>query len=233
LNPYEKVNKKLVGGSIIKWEVTNMQLVVFDLDTALCQTSAMDGLAMSSAIKDVANCQIEPESIQSIHDLKAIWYRATHRVATAIELAELRSRFAFHLRRQFLIRPSIVAANYALVEQVNMLQHKPKTVVALVSSHTTPVLQMKTRAIGLLSDSLPVSTGDDADSLDGILQSIQTRVKRSYGFKYEESTLIASCSWREAAASQNMKHVLPADYIVPPEHFHAGRTASRFGWTRF
>jgi len=192
-----------------------MQLVVFDLDTALCQTSAMDSLAMSSAIKDVASCQIDPESVSNVHDIKSLWYRATNRVASAAELNELRDRFSFHLRRQFLIRPSVISANYDLVERVNQLQNRPKSIVALVSSASTPVLQLKARAIGLMYDSLPVATSDDSVSLEGILRSIQTRVKRSYGFYFGESTLVASSHWQQAAQLNQMEHVLPSEYLVP------------------
>ena len=192
-----------------------MQLVVFDLDTALCQTSAMDGLAMSSAIKDVANCHIDPESATSVHDLKTIWYRATHRAASATELNELRDRFSFHLRRQFLIRPSVIAANYDLVERVNQLQNRSKSVVAIVSSTSAPVLQLKARAIGLMCDSLPIATSDDSDNLEGILRSVQTRVKRSYGFYFRESIIVASAHWQLAAQTNRMDHMLPSEYIVP------------------
>jgi hypothetical protein len=215
--------------------VTKMQLVVFDLDTALCQTSAMDGLAMASAIKDVANCQLEPESIQSIHDPKALWYRATRRVADVSELTELRDRFSFHLRRQFLIRPSIVSANYSLVEHVNSLQNKQKTIVGLVSSSSNSVLLLKARAIGLMNDALPVSTADDSDTLEGILRVIQTRVKRSYGFHFGESTLVAGEHWKTAASGTKIEHICPSEYLVdkfsaPVRESLYSKASSKFSW---
>jgi len=190
-----------------------MQLVVFDLDTALCQTSAMDGLAMASAIKDVADCQIEPEKVKSLHDPKSIWYRATDRVATVSDLAELRDRFSFHLRRQFLIRPSIISANYSLVEHINCLQNQRDTIVGLVSSTSSSVLLLKSRAIGLVNDTLPIATGDDSDTLDGILNTLKTRVKRSYGFNFGEASVIASEDWVKASKTARMNHMLPDEYL--------------------
>jgi hypothetical protein len=214
-----------------------MQLVVFDLDTALCRANTMDGLAMASAIRDVTSCQIDPESIESIHDLKALWYKATQRVADVGELAELKDRFSFHLRRQFLIRPSIVNANYALVEQVNYLQNQQKKIVGLVSSASLSVLLLKARTIGLMCDALPVATGDDSDSLEGILKVIQTRVKRSYGFHFSNIDLIADSNWSVAANRKNMNHILPDDYlgvskpVEPMRQKLFSRTISHFSLT--
>jgi len=190
-----------------------MKLVVFDLDTALCQTSGMDGFAMASAIKDVAKCRIKPETVRELHDLSAIWYRATRRFPSALDLAGLQKRFSFHLRRQFLIRPSVIPANYGLIEQINLLQHKKDTIVGLVSATSATVMQLRANAIGLVCATLPHATGDDADSLPGILLSLQTRVRRSFGFYFDSFDLIAGLAWQTAATAAHMNHYLPADYL--------------------
>jgi hypothetical protein len=214
-----------------------MQLVVFDLDTALCRANTMDSLAMASAIKDVADCQIEPESIDSIHDLKSLWYKATRRVADVHELSDLKDRFSFHLRRQFLIRPSIINANYPMVQQVNYIQNQQQKVVGLISSSSHSVLLLKARAIGLMCDSLPVATGDDSDSLEGILETIQTRVKRSFGFNRGKVDLVADSIWRDSAKRANMNHILPSNYLEkstpskPMSQKIFSRTISHFSLT--
>jgi len=191
-----------------------MKLVVFDLDTALCQTNAMDGLAMASAIKDVAKCRIEPESVQQLHDFRAIWYQATQRLPSALDLADLQDRFSFHLRRQFLIRPSVIPANYGVIEQINGLQHQKHTIVGLVSATTTSVMLLKAHAIGLVCETLPVATGEDADNLLGILLTLQARVRRSFGFRFDTCDLIAGPAWQAAAEEADMNHCLPVDYLA-------------------
>jgi hypothetical protein len=191
-----------------------MKLVVFDLDTALCQTNAMDGLAMASAIMDVAKCQIKPETVRELHDFAAIWYRATQRLPSALDLVDLQQRFSFHLRRQFLIRPSVIPANYDLIEQINLLQRQKNTIVGLISATSRAVMLLKAHAIGLVCETLPLATGDDADSLPGILLTMQTRVRRSFGFYFDSCDLIAGLAWQTAATAAQMNHYLPADYLV-------------------
>jgi len=203
-----------------------MKLVVFDLDTALCQTNAMDGLAMASAIMDVAKCQIKPETVRELHDFAAIFYRATQRLPSALDLVDLQARFGFHLRRQFLIRPSVIPANYGLIEQIDLLQHQKNTIVGLVSATSRAVMLLKARAIGLVCDTWPLATGDDADSLPGILLTMQTRVRRSFGVHFATCDLIAGPAWHEAAGVAHMNHSLPVDYLAsssvrdsqPPTH---------------
>lgn len=190
-----------------------MKLVVFDLDTALCRASAMDGLAMASAIKDVASCHIEPEAFESIHELKNYWYQATNRVAEQYELDEVRQRYAVHFRRQFLIRPR--AANYdaVLVEHINYLQESSKNVVALVSATSQSVLLLKARAAGLRCESMPLATGDDADSTFGLLNVLRTRVSRSYGYHCGECIMVGSHHWLEAAERFNMVLLSAEEYL--------------------
>ncbi len=191
-----------------------MKLVIFDLDTALCQTNIMDGMAMASAIKDVANIEVDAESIASMHDLKSLWYKITKTVASTSELQDLRDRFGFHLRRQFLIRPSVVSANYALVSHVNSMQDQSDVVVGLVSSMSLSVINLKANAIGLLSNALPIATGEDSDSPSGILNTLQTRVKRSYGISIRSTTLVANDQWLKSANKAGIELILADDYVV-------------------
>lgn len=205
-----------------------MKLMVFDLDTALCQTSTMDGLAMASAIYDVTECHIQPETIGQISDLKALWYQAAGTLPSGDDLKSLRDRFSFHLRRQFIIRPSVVEANYPMVEAVNRLQSRSDTVVGLVSTSSASVLVLKARAIGLMSETIPVATGDDADHFDGILKSMKVRVMRSFGCFYDQAELIGGIDWHIAAQRQKMQHTLPQDFItehVVPAHTNLFRRA--------
>jgi hypothetical protein len=174
----------------------------------------MDGLAMAKAMKDVAGCQIDAQSLSSVLDLKTIWYRATNRVAAAIEIAELRARYAFHLRRQFLIRPSVVTANYPLVEHVNALQNREHSVLGLISATSAGVLQMKARSIGLQNDGLPIATIDDSETHAGILNSVQTRAKRSYGYQLTGALLVAGHEWKDAADQCDFELKSPSDYLT-------------------
>lgn len=190
-----------------------MQVLVFDLDTALCPTSTMDGMAMANAIKDVADCQIAPESVTSLQDWKSIWYRAVKRVATKRELAELRLRFSFHLKRQFLIRPSVVLGNYPLIHQVNKLQSQKNVVVCLVSTTCPAVIDIKARSVGLMCQNLPVVTGKDAESLEALLTLSQARVMRSYGIDLKGGLLIAGEGWQKAATLLELNHCLPESFL--------------------
>lgn len=191
-----------------------MKLLVFDLDTALCRANAMDGLAFASAIKDVAGCHIEPESFQSIHDIKSLWYQATQRVATVSELNELTERYSVHFRRQFLIRPRAVNADQRLVEHLNYLQENPNIVIGLMSAASQSVLLLKARAAGLRCETLPMATGDDADSLASMLNVLRTRVSRSFGYHCTEADLIGSHHWQDAAERLQMQLRSPEEYAL-------------------
>lgn len=199
-----------------------MQLMVFDLDTALCQASAMDGLAMASAIQDVTEREISPESIRSISDFKSIWYQATGKVPSPSELKALRERFAFQLRRQFIIRPSVVSANYPVVEAVNRLQNRPETLVAIVSATSEAAIALKARAIGLKYDTLPMASGDDADHFEGLLKAVQVRVRRGYGFRFDHAQLIAGTEWSAAAKRCQMDLVSTTEFVT--QHVSAPRS---------
>ena len=191
-----------------------MRLMVFDLDTALCQASTMDGLAIASAIQDLTDRSINPEAIHSISDFKAIWYQATGVLPSAGELKALRERFAFHLRRQFIIRPSVVTANYPMIEAVNRLQNHPETLVALVSAASESAVALKVRAIGLQCDALPMATGDDSDLMDGLLKVVQVRVRRGFGFLFDQATLVAGPEWQPAAERHKMELWSPAKFAT-------------------
>lgn len=189
-----------------------MKLVVFDLDTALCQTSAMDGLAMASAIKDVAGCHIESEVFDSIHEVKSLWYHATSRMADLADLAELRQRYAVHFRRQFLIRPRVVNSDPALIDHINYIQESNNTVVGIVTATTQSVLLLKARAAGIRCESMPMATGDDADTLDSLLNVLRTRVSRSYGYHCGECIMVGSEHWQTAADRMKMLHLSVDEY---------------------
>lgn len=190
-----------------------MQVLVFDLDTALCPTNTMDGLAMASAIKDVADCQIAPESIRSLQDWKSIWYRAVKRVATKRELTELRARFSLHLKRQFLIRPSVVQGNYPLIQQVNKLQTQKDIVVGLISTTSPSVVDLKARSVGLICNQLPLVTGKEAESPEALLTLLQTRMKRSFGCDFSEGIFIAGEEWSKAASLLDICHCYPEEFV--------------------
>ena len=100
-----------------------------------------------------------------------------------------------------------------MVQQVNYIQNQQNKVVGLISSSSLSVLLLKARAIGLMCESLPMATGDDADSLEGILETIQTRVKRSYGFNRGKVDLVADSIWRDSAKRTHMNHILPSNFL--------------------
>lgn len=186
-----------------------MHLVVFDLDTALCPTNTMDGLALAKALQDVTGHKVSPELLVNSVDFRNIFYRFIGRVASQLEVAEFRSRYSFHLRRQYLIRPSVIPANYSLIERANSLQNRKDTVVGIVTSTSLSALQLKSRSIGLLSELMPVATSEDSDTLDGILNAIKTRVRRSFGFQFEQATLVSDDHWGGAAKLSGMNLVTP------------------------
>lgn len=194
-----------------------MRLLVFDLDTALCQTDAMDGLAMASAVTDLTGKTIDPQSIGSCYDLESLWRQVTDEPASTAELTELRRRFSFHLRRQFLIRPSVVPANYRAIEQVNALQDDPDTLVGLISHTSEAVMQLKCRSIGLVNSAIPVASGDDSELPEGILSTLRVRIRRSYGLKLDAATLIAGDPWQGAAIATRMARKCPEKFFANEE----------------
>jgi hypothetical protein len=189
-----------------------MHLVVFDLDTALCPTNTMDGLALAKALQDVTGNKVSPELLVNSVDFRNIFYKFEDRVASLVEVAEFRSRYGFHLRRQYLIRPSVIPANYSLIERANALQNRKDTVVGIVTSTSLSALQLKSRNIGLFSELMPVATSEDSDSLEGILNAIQIRVRRSFGFQFKEATLVSDDHWGVAAKLSNMNLITPDNF---------------------
>lgn len=199
-----------------------MHLVVFDLDTALCPSNAMDGLALAKALQDVTGQNVSPELLVDSMDFRNIFYKIENRVASRVEVAAFRERYSFHLRRQYLIRPSVIPANYSLIERANALQNRKDTVVGIVTSTSLAALQLKSRSIGLLSELMPVATSEDADSLEGILSAIKTRVRRSFGFQFDQATLVSEAHWSVAAKVSEMS-------LVSPDRF-SEKNSRYFDW---
>ncbi|WP_411743712.1 hypothetical protein [Reinekea sp.] len=184
------------------------------MDTALCPTNTMDGLALAKALQDVTGNKVSPELLVNSVDFRNIFYKFEERVASQLEIVEFRTRYSFHLRRQYLIRPSVIPANYSLIERANSLQNRKDTVVGIVTSTSLSALQLKSRNIGLYSELMPVATSEDSDSLEGILSAIKTRARRSFGFQFEKASLVSGEHWIAAAKQSNMLIITPENIDV-------------------
>ncbi len=193
-----------------------MQVVVFDLDTALCRASTMDGMAMARAIKDVANCEINSSDIKSLYDLNSIWLRHVKSDISIIELDQLKQRFLFHLKRQILINSNGFQENRRLIEHINHLQTLPNIIVAVVCSVSVSVLKVKAKAIGLELGAMPLATSSGSDSEADILSILQSRLSRSFGCDLNAGLLIAGVQWRNAAELFEMQFVLPDEFSRSP-----------------
>ncbi len=189
-----------------------MKLMVFDLDTALCQSSAMEGLALSQAVEDLTGSPPIMEAPPVFTDFPSAIAILLGRVPSKEEVEVVRARFSVHLRQQMVIRTGVIDLNIRLIETMNRLMGRRDTVVGLVSSCCNRVMQLKARSMGLVIDAVPSATLDDGDGLDDILNTIKTRVKRSYGFRFREATLVAESVWREAAERSGFQWVSPADF---------------------
>lgn len=205
-----------------------MKLVVFDMDTALCPTNTMDGLAFERALQDVSgdvNFRLE-QIPEQLHFRNAL-YLATKRMPNSMDVAELRNRFNFHLRRHFLIRPSVIQANYSLIETVNVIQHRKDTIVALVSTSSAMAVQLKARAIGLMSEMLPVATHEDADGLPELLMTLKGRVKRSFGVQFDQAQLVGSRAWYSASQSNDFELVEPMAFLAEDRCYMSASESAR------
>jgi hypothetical protein len=184
----------------------------------------MDGLALAKALQDVTGHNINPELLVNSVDFRNILYKIESAAPSAKKVSKFRERYNFHLRRQYLIRPSFIPANYALIEQANSLQNRKDTLVGIVSSTSIAAIELKSRSIGLLCEMMPAATSEDSDSLDGILGALKNRVRRGYGAQCDQATLVSNDYWAVAAKMNNMSLVQPDDYDT--------RNSRHFDWFR-
>ena len=191
-----------------------MKLMVFDLDTALCQSSAMEGLALCQAVEDLTGSPPSMEAPPVFTRFKAAVATLLGREPTAEEVDVVRARFDVHLRRQMMVRTGVIDLNIRLIETMNRLMGRRDTVVGLVSSCCSRVMQLKARSMGLVIDAVPSATLDDGEDLFDILNAIRTRVKRSYGFRFREATLVADAEWQSAAERSGFDWVAPSEFPV-------------------
>ncbi|MBU2862642.1 hypothetical protein KO489_02175 [Reinekea forsetii] len=189
-----------------------MHLMVFDLDAALCPTNTMDGLALSKALQDVTSQIVNPELLMNSADFRKLFVNTMQRFPTRDELFDFRAQYNVYLKQQFIIRPSFIPANYALIEQANALQHRKDTLVAIITSRTLSALKIKSAKLGLMSDLMPVASCEDADSYSGILSALTKRVRRSFGLQYDQASLVSVEANRECAANNDMSLILESDF---------------------
>lgn len=204
-------NKNVRGSKQANLEV-RMKLMVFDLDTALCQSSAMEGLALCQSVEDLTG---EPPTMEAppvfTHFPSAV-ASLLGREASQDELTIVRARFSVHLRRQMMIRSGYMDLNRRLIDTMNRMMGRRDTVVGLVSSCCSRVMKLKARSMGLVIDAVPSATLDDGEDLDDILNAIKTRVKRSYGFRFREATLVADAVWQPAAERSGFDWLAPSSF---------------------
>jgi len=191
-----------------------MKLMVFDLDTALCQSSAMEGLALCQAVEDLTGTPLSMDAPPVFTQFTAAVATLLGREPSTEEVDVVRARFSVHLRRQMMIRTGVIDLNVRLIETMNRLMGRRDTVVGLVSSCCSRVMQLKARSMGLVIDAVPSATLDDGEDLFDILNAIQTRVKRSYGFRFREATLVADAVWQPAAERTGFDWVAPSEFPV-------------------
>lgn len=190
-----------------------MRLVVFDLDTALCQSSAMEGYALCQAVADLTRKTVSTLVPNPVHPFQSAVSALLGRTPTSDEMLYLRTRFRLHLKRQTLFHSKAIQANGSMIDTLHDLMRSRDTVVGLVTSTCSQVLAMKTRNLGLVVDAMPCASRDDSDTLDGVLATVKTRAMRSFGVRFDRSQLVAAEDWREAAAVQDMDWFSPQAFM--------------------
>lgn len=190
-----------------------MKLVVFDLDTALCHSSAMEGYALCQAVADLTRKTVSTLMPNPVHPFHSAVSTLLGRTPTADEMLYLRSRFRLHLKRQTLFHSKAIQANGSMIDTMHDLMRSRDTVVGLVTSTCSQVLAMKARNLGLVVDAMPCASKDDGDSLDSVLATVKLRAMRSFGVCFDQCQLVAADAWRDSASRQQMDWLSPDDFL--------------------
>lgn len=190
-----------------------MRLVVFDIDTALCQTSAMEGHALCQAVADLTRTTVSVLMPERLHPFQTAVTQLLGRTPKAAELHYLRGRFRLHLKRQTLFHNKAIQANHSVVEVMLELMRSRDAVVGLVASTCGQVLALKARNLGLVIDAMPCASKDDGETLETVLARVKGRAMRSFGDSFTQLQLVASDAWSEAAIRQKMDFLTPETFI--------------------
>lgn len=191
-----------------------MQLVVFDLDTALCLSGAMESLALSQAVEDLTGSAPPREAPLVTAHLRPAVSHMLGREPSEDELGQVRARFSVHLRQQMLTRSGVMDLNVPMIEAMNRMMRRRDTLIGLISSCSGRIMQMKARSMGVVIDAVPFASGDDGDALEDILGTLRKRVKRGFGFRIGEPLLVAETVWAEAAREAGFNWQRPGDYLT-------------------
>ncbi|MHA7879404.1 MAG: hypothetical protein ACX931_06425 [Saccharospirillum sp.] len=190
-----------------------MKLVVFDLDTALCQSSTMEGYALCQAVADLTQKPVSTRMPDPVHPFNVAVAGLLGRVPSAQETQYLRSRFRLHLKRQTLFQQRTIQANGSMVDAMHDLMRRRDTVVGLVSSSCSQVLSLKARNLGMVVDAMPCATKDDGESLDMVLETVKRRALRSFGVAFRSMQLVAAPAWQSPAVGAQMHWVSPEAFL--------------------
>lgn len=190
-----------------------MRLVVFDIDTALCQSSAMEGYALCQAVADLTRTTVSTLMPETVHPFHTAVTQLLGRTPKPAELHYLRGRFRLHLKRQSLFHNKTIQANQSMVDNMLELMRSRDAVVGLVASTCSQVLALKARNLGLVIDAMPCASKDDGETLEAVLTTVKARAMRSFGDSFRQFQLVASDAWREAAIRQQMEFLTPAAFV--------------------
>lgn len=190
-----------------------MKLVVFDLDTALCHSSAMEGYALCQAVADLTRKTVSTLMPDPVHPFHSAVSSLLGRTPTTDEMLYLRSRFRLHLKRQTVFHSKAIQPNVSMIDTMHDLLRSRDTVVGLVTSSCSKVLAMKARNLGLVVDAMPCACKDDGEQLDTVLATVKSRAMRSFGISFDQCQLIAADAWRDPASRQQMDWLSPNDFL--------------------
>ena len=167
-----------------------MQLVIFDLDGTLTQTTSVDAECYVRALADEAGIErINTRWSDYVHVTDSgiteqIFLEHRGRAPTPDELARLQRRFVTLLEAAFTQLPGSFTPMAGAAHALQRLQREPDWAVAIATGSWRASAMLKLRLAGIDIAGVPAAFADDSVARQAIVQTVLARSRAVHGAEH-------------------------------------------------
>jgi phosphoglycolate phosphatase-like HAD superfamily hydrolase len=188
--------------------VSEMNLVIFDIDGTLTETNAVDEICFVQAFADAhAITQIntnwtEYRWVTDSGIMLEIFHERFGQGPTDCELSNYKSRLAKLLETHWAKDSSLFAEISGASHALTQLNQDAAWAVALATGCWRVSAELKLRAADIHAEHLPAAFAEDGPSRESILQTAVARAQQSFGqSRFEKIVSVGDALWDVRAAS--------------------------------
>jgi phosphoglycolate phosphatase-like HAD superfamily hydrolase len=184
-----------------------MQLVVFDVDGTLTDTTEVDAACFRQALADIVGRDINPgwaayPSPTDAAITRHVYRTALGRDASAGELDTMRQRFLALLDAALTERPERCAPIPGAVTALARLAHDAQWRVAIATGCWRPSALRKLAHAGFAVATLPAAFAEDGPTRPQIIETAVVRARFQYGEAFSGVVCVGDAPWDVAAARE-------------------------------